>query len=460
MKPIPWMAATAAMGIVVGFLVGKNSGPGGERAPSKEERGRPGRDGESSRDRSRNGGSGNSGDEMLSRFTGGRAIRSLSAADVTEIIRKNVNTDRNEDPVAAARRNYQLQLLLSQLPVGVLADASKLVMEDEKLRSSEGYKVFNGWARRDWKAALEWADTAPGSSQYVGYALSALASTDPGQAAKLMSERLESGNFSDLYLSGNNIGREYAKMGKDALMRYIETLPVSQQSNTLSNAIRDIPEGEMEGLVDELYARREKGNDWSFSSSFSQFMKADPEKARAWLAKMEPGEEKAKLEISTGATMLRGNQNSEGLEMIRSALAQAPGKEKDLLRQTIMNTWYAGPEIYTQLADTLPAGVEMTAKDCASFGSSVSVGNGQNFVNVSKLIRSPTEKTQYLTNCLDQAVKRFESPSYGRGFNDVDLRMIETRLSSLNLTGDHAAQVNESFAKLKEAAANARNKAN
>ncbi|HVJ47282.1 MAG TPA: hypothetical protein VM511_12895, partial [Luteolibacter sp.] len=324
MKPIAWMAATAAMGIAVGFLVGRNTRSSGEAAGSGEKSPsvtRPAASGGGQRDRQGRTSSG--GDELLGRFINGRAVQSLSATDVTEIIRANVNTDPNEDPLTAARRNFQLQLLLSKLPVAMLGEVTQQVMEDAKLRGSEGYKIFGVWANRDWKAALEWADANPEGSRWAGQALSALAANDPGLASQLLSERILSGKTNDSYMLTYGVGRAHAKLGADSLMEFVENLPASQQSNVLMNSVRDIPEGELLGMVERLYQQkgRDGMQDYAFTNMFSQLIKTNPEQARQWLDQMPAGEEKSKLELSVVGSLAGSGKGDEAVAYLKSAMA-------------------------------------------------------------------------------------------------------------------------------------------
>ena len=451
MKSIGWMAAAGVAGLAAGLLIGRNTSPGDPASVSSAAEMRSG--GAVAPQRNRPGRPASPGDDLLSRFTDGRAVQTLTARDVGEIIRANINTDRNEDPVAAARRNYQLQLLLSKLPGKVLEEVAKDILADEKARSSEGWKIFNVWAKRDWRAALEWADGEPKHSQWVGTALSSLSATDPDLAAQLMSERLLGGKLSDRYGAIYNIGRAQARMGKEAFMRFVDTLPSNQQSNVLSGSLRELPEEDLLSVVDDLYQRKGKGaiRDYSFSNAVGQLMRTNPEKAKEWMERIPEGEERAKLQLSMVSTLLGSGKGTESVEMLKAAMAQSPGKEKEYVKQVINNAIHQNPELLPELVKALPTGMEMTAEDFKGrhfFGW----GQSSSLVEIAKTIPDPGEQVKMLTQSFEEAAKNFSQQQGGDRYNEVDFKILEGRLAALNFTGEAAEKVNASLAKVREAA--------
>jgi hypothetical protein len=455
MKSIPWMAAIAAMGIAIGFLIGRNTheSSAAEQAESRAPRKRSAEASGGQRDR--NGRIQSDGEELLNRFTRGKSVQSLSAADVTEIIRANVNTDPNEDPLAAAKRNFQLQLLLSKLPVGTLGEVTRQVMGDDKLRTAEGYKIFGVWANRDWKAAFEWAEAEPKGNRWAGQALSVLAATDPGLATQLMSERMLSWKGNDGFSLSYGIGRAHARMGTDALMQFVEGLPVSEQSNVLINSVRDLPEGELLAMVERLHEKkgRDGMQDYVFNNAFSELVKSNPEKARAWLDTFPPGEEKATMELTVVGYLANTGKADEAVAYMTSVMASVPGKEKDYLKRIFRDSQGTDPEMIAKLADTLPPGVEMTAADFGESGN-FGYGNRTGFINNALLIRDSGEKVKYLTGVFDKASENASQGKYGGGFNDADFRILESRLASLKLSPDEQRTLTTSLQKYRDAMKN------
>ncbi|HVJ47340.1 MAG TPA: hypothetical protein VM511_13185, partial [Luteolibacter sp.] len=138
------------------------------------------------------------------------------------------------------------------------------------------------------------------------------------------------------------------------------------------------------------------------------------------------------------------------------AMANEPGKEKDFLKRAFNTGYSGGAEMFAKLAEALPPGVEMTAADFEGF-SNIGYGGGTNFLNVAATIRSPEEKVKYLSGTLDKATEELARSSRGRGFNDMDYRILETRIASLDLSASQKQTVSESLQKHREATKNKNN---
>lgn len=455
MKPIGMMAAAAVLGIAIGFGIGRTSSPkegdAAERqlqsdaAPTRQrDRGRPER-------------SSASNDDVLSSLLRGRSIQSLSTQDIADLLEENSNRDRNEDPVAAARRNYQLQLLLSKLPVEKLAELSQEMLTAEGRRSTQGYQVFNAWARRDWKQALEWAESDPKGNQWIGSAISALAATDPGLAEELLQKRLLSGEMTDGrgYSALYSVAQSKARLGKDAFLDFLETLPSQQQSNMISNSVRDLPEGDLAGFLDELYQRKSAGGSstWSYSNVLNELMRVDPVKAKAWVDQMEPGSERTNIEMGMITNMATSGKMSESIELMTKVVERDPAKAKDAIKQLVNQMSYQGPAAMAEIINALPANIQMTADDYQNSAHMFGWGRAGSLVDMAKTIRSPDEQAKLLVQAMDQGVKQLEGGS-GMRFNETDLRIFENRVATLNLSGDAGEKVSASLTKVKEALAN------
>jgi hypothetical protein len=394
---------------------------------------------------------------MLSKFLNGRAVQNLSLEDLVQLVKENSVADRNEDPVSAARRNYQLQLLLSKLPVEKLAELSAEMIANDDSRNGQAYKVFGAWARRDWAGALEWAENTPANSQWVGSALGALAATDPDLAAKLVSQKLMDGRISErsIFSAVYSVAQEQAKLGKDSLLRFVDSLPASHQSNVFSNTLRDLPKEDLPAMVDELFDRSQnkKIQDWSFNSAMSEFMRKDPEKARQWIDALPAGEQRTKVETDLAQSLAASGKTAEALELMKSAIAGSPGKEKEAVVKMATQNRYGTSENLPDLVKLLPPGVEITADDYKNSDQFFGWGQSGMLVDLAKTIQRPEEKAKLLTQSLEKATEQFNS----RGnfmFNEVDFQLFENRVASLGLTGDAADQVNASIRKAREAMAN------
>jgi len=457
MKPIGMLAATAVLGIAIGYGLGRGGSSEGKSSAGKDVSAES--TASRQRDRTRPERSASSSDDALSSLLKGRSIQSLSARDIADLFEQQNTRDRNEDPVATARRNYQIQLLLSKLPKEMLAELSQEMLTSDGKRSNQGYTVFNAWARRDWKEALQWAESDPKGSQWVGAAISALALTDPGMAEDMLKERMLSGEISDGrgYNAMYTVAQAKARLGKDAFLQFIEGLPAQQQSNMISSAARDLPEGDLVAFLDELYQRKagKNMNSWSYNNVLNELMRVDPAKAEAWIDKMEPGTERNNIEVGMVSNLASSGKMSESIEMMTKLVERDPAKAKDSIKQLVNQMSYQGPVAMAEIISALPKDIEMTAADFQNNIHMFGYGRASSLVDMAKTIRNPDEQAKLLTQAMDQAAQQMNSGGGGGGrFNDTDLRIFENRLATLNLTGTANESVSASLAKVREAVAN------
>jgi len=341
----------------------------------------------------------------------------------------------------------------------MLAELSQEMLTSDGKRSNQGYTVFNAWARRDWKGALQWAESDPKGSQWVGAAISALAVTDPGMAEDMLKERMLSGEISDNrgYNAMYTVAQAKARLGKDAFLAFIEGLPAQQQSNMISSASRDLPEGELVAFLDELYQRKAGKNatSWSYNSVLNELMRVDPAKAKAWIDKMEPGVERNNIEVGLVSNLASSGKMSESIEMMNKLVERDPAKAKDAIKQLVNQMSYQGPVAMAEIISALPKDIEMTAEDYKGNMHMFGWGRSSSLVDMAKTIRNPEEQAKLLTQAMDQAAQQLGSSGGSGGrFNETDLRIFENRLATLNLTGDANEKVSASLAKVREAVAN------
>lgn len=239
-------------------------------------------------------------------------------------------------------------------------------------------------------------------------------------------------------------------------MKFLDTLPSNQQSNILSNSLRELPEADLLAVVDELYERKGKGSirDYSFTNAVGQLMRTNPEKAKEWMERIPEGEERAKMQLSMAGNLVNSGKPGESVEMLRSAMAQSPGKEKEYFKQMMNNVIYQNPELLPEMAKALPPGMELTADDFKDARQYFGWGQSSALIEIAKAIPNREEQAKMLTQNFEEAAKNLSQQQGGGGnrYNEVDFKIFENRLEALNFTGEAAAQVNASLAKVRQAA--------
>ena len=437
MKTPTLVAGTALIGIAIGFVVGNMAaGPGRQEKEEMAEN--------SSRTKSSRwtgggavGSATNKADSVASGFGNGREYGRMSANDALEIVKANADLGWGGDPLDVARKNYEYQLMLSKLPLsemeGLMAMSKEAGVPTYRVRM-----IFNAYASRNLDKAMAWADAQPDADSWKSVAISATAARDPGRAMEMFQDALLGGNASTF--GGNMMEGAYslagnaARQGKAALLQFLDSVPSSGAGNYVSNALRSLPKEDVPGFLEELDKRVKDGKieQWTMANVLQNLASTDPALARSLIDKMEPGPERAKREISFAGNLAQQGKTTEALELVKSALAQQPGKEKEVFLNEAGNMMYSSPNFITQMVEALPTGVELTVEDVKNLGGR---SGRSDPVGMAKLLKSADDQSAYLAEVISNLGSRSTKP------NETDFRVLEHRIQALGLTGSNAEAV-------------------
>ncbi len=402
-----------------------------------------------------------SGDEMLAGILKGRAPKDLSDGEVAKIVIQLSKYDPTQSPVVQARQNYQLQLLLEKLPASRLEEAAAAIAADPDSQRTGGVNtIMNAMASKDPQRALAWAKTQKNAPALLASVLGTMAKDDPMTAADLYREGLLDGTFSqnDGWQASYGIGRAMAQLGKKALLSFMDSLPQQQQSNVLSNCFRELPEGDRVETLNDIYQRSKDGRmqDWSFKNIFSNALSTDRALAEAWLTKMEPGKERASLELSAASSYSRNGDADAAREWMSRAIAQSAGREKELLKEAINQMGYNSPDDIAIFASLLPEGIEIKADDLKNEAQNSTYRGFGGLTGLAGAIRDPTEQAKLIITALEEFATRTGQSSQPSRLNAIDFEIFTRQLQTLNLTGENATQVAEALAAARSATPKAR----
>ena len=439
MKTPTLAIGTAVIGMAIGFLAGKSAEKQGEKqdAEAVSKRAAPPRSTSASREASGRRPAG-AADGVLAGLLGGRQIAELSAADAYQLIKPSLEIDWGGDPLEWARRNYELQLMLSKLPLRVMEEVMNLAVESGNNFRSQ--RILTAYALRDGQKAMDWASRQPDAAGYKAAVISAMASRDPAGAADLLQQGFMDGSYTSSWMATYNLAAVYAKQGGTALLQFIDTMPSSSVSNLLSNSLRNLPKDELPAFMDVITQRMKDGKLQGFSMSnlLQNLATADPTLARSLIEKMEPGKERAERELAFAGTLSQQGKTGEALELLKSAMAQQPGKEKEFVLEQTSNLMYNNVEFALQLANQLPAGAEFTKEDVLKLSNR---GAQTDLVSLAKFLKSPEEQAAYLEEAIASKMTNDSSR-----LNEMDYRILGHRIESLNLSASGKAGVAKALA--------------
>lgn len=441
------IAAASLVGLVIGFTLGqqRDSQPGKSAISSKES---PTRQTRSSQ-HSSSGVKESSNNELLSSLLKGRSIQELSSAELSKIFIQLSTYDANQDPVARAKQNYQLQLLLKKTSPARLKEVAESILGNPDSKPSMNLSsILSALTARDPQGAMAWAKSQPNPERLVAMILSNTAKDDPTGAAEKLREGLMNGTFSsnDSYTSTYSIAAAMAKLGKNNLLEFIDSLPSQLQNYTFQSAIREVPEHEQSALLDELYQRSKDGKmqSYDFTNLFSSYT-IPADKAEAWLAKMEPGKERLDLELSYARNLLGNGKSEIAQEWFKRSLAQNSGKEKEILLKAMNNSNLRSSDI-NMLTSFLPPGIELNAEDFKNQGNSYSYSGFSSLLNRAQAINNPVEKAKLMTHAFTEFAKNIQDSSNSNRLNDNDFAIVQSQIPALNLSPEDAATVQAALA--------------
>lgn len=453
------ITGACVVSLALGYLVG---GVRASSADSGKTAGQPGLGDRpastSSRDRK---GRENAADELLSNILKGRSTQDLTDGELVKIVLQLSKPDPTQDAVSRARQAYQLQLLLKKLSTTRLEQAAAAVAGDpDSKRNGSIGTILAALTSKDPQRALTWAKTQTNAPNLLASVIGIMAKNDPTRAAELYRNGLLDGTFSqhDGFQASYGIATTMARLGSKPLLDYVDSLPQQQQSNTLSNSYREIPENERAGMLDEIYQRSKDGRlqDWSFKSIFANSVMGDKARAEAWLDKIEPGKERATLELSAASYLSRGGDADAAREWMSRAISQSPGKEKELLSEAIDQMGYSSPRDLVTFVSLLPDSVEIRADDLKNQANNIAYRGFNGLAALAGAIRDPDEQTKFLTTTLDQYTASAQQGSHGNKLNATDFEVITRQLQNLNLTGENATKVQQALDTARNAKVKAR----
>ncbi len=443
-----WIAGACVIGMAIGYMAGGSRDSSAATGKSDESASNPRQSRSSPRERETRG---NSGDELLAGILKGRSPKDLSDSELVGIVLQLSKYDSTQSPVARARQSYQLQLLLEKLPASRLEEAAAAIAADPESRRTGGLNtIMNAMASKDPQRAMAWAKTQKNASGLLASVLGAMAKDDPMTAAEIYREGLLDGTFgqNDGWQASYGIGTAMARLGKKALLNFMDSLPQQQQGNILSNCFRELPESDRAEMMDEIHQRSKDGRlqDWSFKNIFTNALSTDRALAESWLEKMEPGKERASLELSAATSLSRSGDADGAREWMSRAIAQSQGREKELLNDAVDQMAYNSPGDIAIFASLLPVGVELKAEDLKNQAQNSMYRGFGGLTGLAGAVRDPAEQTLLITTALDEFAKRTGQSSQPSRLNATDFEIFTRQLQTLNLTGENATKVAEALA--------------
>jgi hypothetical protein len=450
-----WIAGACIVGIGFGYILGSSrpssSSPGNPpdqvihsrsgKAPSREREARE-----------------SNSEELLSSLLNGRAAKDIPDAELVKIIHRLSKYDATLSSVARARQNFQLQLLLEKLPTSRLEQAAEALSADpDSVRNGSTFAIVNAMASKDPQRALAWAKTQNDPSRMQAAILGAMAKDDPITAADLYREGLLDGTFnpSDNWTASSEIANCMAKLGKKQLLSFVDSLPRVQQHNMISRCFHALSEGDQLEMLNEMYQRSKDGRlQVSIRSVFSSALNSNRSQAETWLAKMEPGKERATLELSAANSLSQNGDPDAAREWMSRAIAHSAGNEDELLKEAFNQMIYNNPAYLAVFTSLLPQGIELRADDLKKAAIDSARQGFSGLTRLARAIRDPAEQTKLITTVLDDLANNTSSGSSPSRLNAADFEIFTRQIRTLDLSGENAAKIDQSLAAVRNAKPN------
>ncbi|MEO8616409.1 MAG: hypothetical protein ABI600_14790 [Luteolibacter sp.] len=374
-------------------------------------------------------------------------ISKLTAADVLKLVKANSENRWGDGKLEMMRKHYEFELMLSKLPLPMIEEVLKLSRESG-ISANNAYPIFSAYAARDLQKAMAWASAQPDAETWKLAAVNASARLYPIQALEMYQQSVLSGSCKDSNAygmgAGMALGNQYAEQGKAALLQFLDTVPSASVSNLLSFSIEGLPKQDLPGFLDEIEQRVKDGkiDERSVSRLMQRLAAIDPQLAESRIAKMEPGLQKTSLQVSLAETIFEQGKTDEATELMKSAMAQDPGKEKEFIINQTPSIFRSNPDFASRISELLPPGVELTKEDVTVMSRKAGPPDP---VTLSQLLKSPEDKAAYLADSI---------PNLGTWtkLNETDFRVLAHRLDGIGLTGDNAARVQQALTTAREKA--------
>ncbi len=433
------LAASCVISLATGYLIRGGTSTSAEETRTSAAPSRPDRP-SATKTRTRHTGD----NALLDSILGGRPISEIFPSDLAVLIARLSKHEPDMDPLVSAKQRYQLQLLLAKLSPSDLTNIADTIASDAGHQGNGAISsIISALAGKDPDRALEWVSTRENSGSLLSLVIGTIARDDPHRAAAMFQKSFLDGTFShhDFWNATSGIGTAMAKLGAVPLLKFIDSLPESQQINMMSNAIRSVPDSERINLLNELQLRSSKDElrQYAINQVFSDAFSSDAEGAREWFAKFPEGPEKDNLRINTTVSLITGREKETATGWLREALAASPGKEKHILQNVISNLAYRNHGDLAHYAALLPQDVEFTATELEGTAiTSLRAGTG-GLIAIASVIRDPAEQSRLIAGTLDKVSAR-NSP-YTR-VNSTDLEILSRKVATMGLTGENAALVN------------------
>jgi hypothetical protein len=272
-----------AIGIAIGLTINKNDG---RHEPGLADQAIPtSRTSHSSRGPSDKK-AGSKSEGIFADLLEGRNISQLSADEALKLLESRISRGWIGDPLKMARNYYELQLILSKLPIPVLEQIMDLSLKS----GTPQFRIqqfFGAFAMRDWQKAMNWAARQPDAASWKYAAISRLAANDLERATALYQDNLmnERSGRGSMWETGNIIANTYAKQGLKPLLSFLDTLPSREVSYLLSESAGNLPKADIPALLQEVSRRAAGGsiNDQAMTNLVSDIAQTSPEEAWKWI---------------------------------------------------------------------------------------------------------------------------------------------------------------------------------
>lgn len=420
MKAIFSSIVTLALGIAIGFVVGKvrEGGPVemGNRSPAPQEK----KDGRS-------------GSEiLLADLLKGRSPGDLAAEEAYRFflpwLSANTRRDSFTGTLEELRVNNQLRLLMEKLPMPILEEVLDLARQG-KFPLESSHDLFAAFAARDWEKAMVWAAGQPDTLKLRSAAISRIATSDPGRAEEFYQQALLDGMDPDSDGIIQKLAMHHIQRGPAEFFAFMETLPMAMTGNLYQQALEKLPADKVAAFLEEFRRYEEKSNPGVGMLQFlGSIAGSHPEEFRKHAENLRPSD-KMELFSNLAATEAESGNIAQAREFLKTAISIDPSRAKDHVANKL-GLFSKYPELVVAVRDLLPKGQEISAEDLTIWRLLPGPGPGENLA-YGRFLKSPAERAEH-------AVNYFDGISKGDGLTARDFKGLSITLRTLGLPGEEA----------------------